>query len=151
MAERTTGFTNVAIEENLTVGGAISFTGNAAVTGTLAVTGLATFTAGIDGKVILAGTETIAAGGTTTALNLAKTFHNIDADAGGDIFTLANGTQGQIMVIILKTATGTATITPATFLGGTSITLNAAGDSVMLGYQTGLGWSIIGGNSYAVV
>jgi hypothetical protein len=82
---------------------------------------------------------------------LTKFHHDIDADAGGDIFTLADGVQGQIVVCVLKTATGVATITPATFLGGTSITLNAAGDSVMLRFQTTLGWSILGGNSYAIV
>lgn len=103
------------------------------------------------GKVILDSTETIAAGGTTTALDLTKFHHDIDADAGGDIFTLADGTQGQIVVCVLKTATGVATITPATFLGGTSVTLNAAGDSVMLRFQTTLGWSVIGGNGYSVV
>lgn len=100
---------------------------------------------------IFAGTETIAAGGTTTALDLTKTCHNIDSDAGGDIFTLANGTAGQIMIIIQKTATGVSTITPATKTGFTSVTFNAAGDSVILQYYTTLGWIIIGGNSYTVV
>ena len=103
------------------------------------------------GSVVFSWTETIAAGGTTKPLDLTKTLHNIDADAGWDIFTLANGTAGQIIICILKTATWVATITPATFLGGTSVTLNAAGDSVMFVYQTTLGWSIVGWNSYAVV
>lgn len=105
----------------------------------------------IANKVVLSGSETIAAGWTTTALSLTVPVHNIDADAGWDIFTLANGVAWQIMVIFLKTATGVATITPATFLGGTSITLNAAWDSVMLIYVTTLGWTIIWGNSYAIV
>jgi hypothetical protein len=74
-------------------------------------------TAGTTGKVIHTGSETIAAAGTTTALDLTKFHHDIDADAGGDTFTLANGTAGQITLIVLKTATGTATITPQTFLG----------------------------------
>ena len=104
----------------------------------------------LSGKVIPNSTETIAAGGTSTALDLTKFHHDIDADAGGDTFTLANGVEGQITVCVMKSATGTATITPATFLGGTSITFNAAGDSVMLRFQDTLGWSIIGGNSYGV-
>jgi len=94
-------------------------------------------------------TETIAAGGTTTALSLAKFHHDIDADAGGDAFTLANGTVGQMVLIVMKTATGDAVITPATFLGGTNITLDAAGDSVCL-YYSALGWQIVGGNGYEV-
>lgn len=140
---------NILINTNkFTVAGA---TGNTVIAGTASVAGLLTATAGIDGKVIFAGTETIAAGGTSTALALTKTLHNIDADAGGDTFTLADGIAGQIIVCVLKTATGVATITPATFTGGTSVTLNAAGDSVMFVFQTTLGWSIVGGNSYAVV
>lgn len=101
-------------------------------------------------KVIWAATETIAAGGTTTALSLSKTVHYVDADAGGDIFTLAAGTTGQIMTILMKSSTGTATITPAALAGGTSVTFNAIGDSVMLQYMDSK-WFILGGNSYAVI
>lgn len=54
------------------------------------------------------------------------------------------------MICVLKSATGTATITPATFLWGTSVTLNAAWDTVMFVFQDTLGWSIIGWNSYAI-
>jgi len=109
------------------------------------------WTTSLDAAVIYWGTETIAAGWTTTALDLTKTVHDIDSDAGGDIFTLANGTVWQIQICVLKSATWVATITPATFLGWTSVTLNAAWDTVMFVYQATLGWSIIGGNSYAVV
>lgn len=103
-----------------------------------------------DGNRFVPTTETIAAGGTSTALDLTKFHHDIDADAGGDIFTLADGVVGQEVLIVLKTATGVATITPATFLGGTSITLDAIGDSVRL-YFGANGWQIAGGNSYAIV
>lgn len=132
------------------VWGNSTVTGNQTVWGTLTVTGLATLTAGITGKVILASTETIAAGGTSTALSLTKTCHFIDADAGGDIFTLAAGTEGQIMCIVMKSSTGTATITPSALHQWTSITFNAAGDTVILGY-IGEKRAILGGNSYAIV
>ena len=147
--------TNEQLSINAKGSGAIAIgdvsTGAVAITPATTITGLATLTAGITGKLIVTSTETIAAGGTTTALSLTKFHHDIDADSGGDVFSLADGVQGQIVVCVLKTATGVATITPATFLGGTSITLNAAGDSVMLRFQTTLGWSILGGNSYAIV
>ena len=55
------------------------------------------------------------------------------------------------MVIIMKTATGIATVTPATKTGFTSVTMNAAGESVVLQFFTTLGWIIIGGNAYTVV
>jgi len=103
-----------------------------------------------DGNIIAASTETIAAGGTTTALSLTTQVHYIDADAGGDIFTLADGVSGQIMFIAMASATGVATITPTNLRGGTSVTLNAAGDSVILQFIA-TKWNIIGGNSYAVV
>jgi len=121
------------------------------ITPVTTITGALTLTAGIAAQVIFTGTATIAAGGTTTALDLTKTCHNIDADAGGDTFTLADGIAGQTMFIIMKTATGVATITPATKTGFTSVTFNAAGDSVILQYFTTLGWIIMGGNSYTVV
>lgn len=97
-------------------------------------------------------TETIAAGGTTTALDLTKSIHYVDADAGGDIVTLADGTNGQITTLIMASATGTLTATPANLIGGTSVTFNAAGDTVVLQFSSAASaWAIIGGNSYAVV
>lgn len=106
---------------------------------------------------VLSGFNTVAAGGTTTVLDPASTVHFITADAGGDIFTLAAGTKGQEVYIFTNSATGTATITPAGLIGGTSITFNAAGDSVCLKYlptnaaETTFAWVITGGNSYAIV
>jgi hypothetical protein len=117
--------------------------------GTFSVSGLATLTAGIAAKVIFAGTETIAAAGTSTALDLAKTVHYVDADAGGDTFTLADGVEGQIMTIAMASSTGVATITPTNLRGGTSVTFNAAGDSVVLQFIAAE-WNILGGNSYGV-
>jgi len=108
-----------------------------------------TGTVNFGGAFILSGTETIAAGGTSTALSLTKSVHYIDADAGGDTFTLADGTAGQITTILLTSSTGVATITPANLAGGTSVTLNADGDSVVLQFMD-TEWFILGGNSYAV-
>ena len=103
----------------------------------------------VTGSLILNGTETIAAGGTSTALDLSKTFHHLDADAGGDIFTVADGVTGQIIVCTMESSTGTATITPTNLEGGTSVTFNGAGDSVILGFIDSQ-WYILGGNSYGV-
>lgn len=134
--------------------GATVIAGNAQGTAALTVTaGDLVLTAGnatVGGKFILSGTETIAAGGTSTALALTKSVHYIDADAGGDTFTLADGVAGQIMTILLTSSTGVATITPTNLAGGTSVTLNADGDSVVLQFMD-TEWFILGGNSYAVV
>ena len=109
-----------------------------------------TVPSGINDKIIFNATETIAAGGTTTALDLTKTLHHIDADAGGDIFTLAAGTTGQVMIVTMESATGVATVTPVAMAGGTSVTMNAAGESVIFVYQDSQ-WYIAGGNAYTVV
>ncbi len=134
--------------------GATTIAGSAIGTAALTLTaGDLTITSGnltAGGKVIFSATETIAAGGTSTALSLTKTVHYIDADAGGDTFTLADGVAGQIMTILLTSSTGVATITPTNLAGGTSVTLNADGDSVVLQFMD-TEWFILGGNSYAVV
>ena len=111
------------------------------ITPATTVTGLLTLTAWTTWKVIHAWTETIAAWWTTTALDLTKFHHDIDADAWGDIFTLANGTAWQLTLIVLKTATWIATITPATFLWWTSVTLNAVWESILF-YYGALWWQI---------
>ena len=59
---------------------------------------------------------------------------------GADALTLANGTVGQVKVITMIVDGGDATLTPTTFAGGTTITFNDAGDSVILVYNTTVGW-----------
>ena len=65
-------------------------TGAVTITPVTTITGALTLTAGVAAKIIHTSTETIAAGGTSTALDLTKYHHDIDADAGGDTFTLAD-------------------------------------------------------------
>ena len=67
-----------------------------------------------------------------------------------DALTLANGTVGQIKIIVMKADGGDGTITPATFAGGTTITLNDVGDSVMLTYATTIGWVLIANNGCTI-
>jgi len=69
---------------------------------------------------------------------------------GADALTLANGTVGQIKIIVMKADGGDGTITPATFAGGTTITMNDVGDSVMLTYATTIGWVLIANNGCTI-
>mgnify|MGYP001381523376 FL=1 len=81
----------------------------------------------------------------------AITSHTVSA--ANDDLSLAAGLAGQIKIIYLKALSnsGTSRITPAALTGGTTITLNAVGDSVLLMYSGTLSsWVILGGNSYAV-
>ena len=64
--------------------------------------------------------------------------------------TLANGTPGQILTIIITavTGSGTYTLTPATMTGFTSLLFNAALDSATLLYvDSTVGWIVLSTNS----
>ena len=67
-----------------------------------------------------------------------------------DALTLANGTVGQIKIIVMKVDGGDGTITPATFAGGTTIAMNDVGDSVMLTYATTIGWVLVANNGCTI-
>lgn len=94
--------------------------------------------------------ETVDAGGEETALDLGYGSYDIDSDAGGDLFTLADGASGEIKTIVQKSSTGTSTVTPANFSAGTSITMDTAGQTVVLQFMNG-SWHIIGGYGYTVI
>lgn len=105
---------------------------------------------GLNGRVLLSSIETIVAGGTSTVLDRDFSVHFIDADAGGDIFTLADGDEGEVAEIYCASATGICTVTPANLSGGTSVTLNADGESVKLRFVSS-SWRINGGNAFTVI
>jgi len=93
--------------------------------------------------------------GDTQTASVTTMITNHTVSAANDDLALAAGVAGQLKLIYLKALSnsGTSRITPASFNGGTTITLNAVGDSVLLMYTAGAasaGWTIIGGNSYAV-
>lgn len=65
--------------------------------------------------------------------------------------TLANGTVGQILTIVMTTdGGGDATLTPTTKTGFSTITFDAVGNSVTLQYFTTLGWMILANNGATV-
>ena len=91
--------------------------------------------------------------GDTVAGSVATAITNHTVSAADDDMSLAAGVSGQLKIIYLKelSNSGTSRITPAALTGGTTITLNAVGDSVLLMYSGTLSsWVILGGNSYAV-
>lgn len=134
----------------LTTAGKLTITNTEAVTVSGAFTLSGVLTA--NSAIVAGGIQDVAAGGTTTALTVAtKSVFTVGADAGGDIMTIVNGTAGQIIYVICEDATGTVTVTPDTFGGGTSITFDAVGDAITLVYTAGTGWNIVGGNSYTII
>lgn len=136
-----------------TVAGA---TGNTVVGGTLGVTGLSTLTGGatIGGALIQGGTGAITTTSGPGAIAITGQIHEVTTTGAGDAMTLANGTAGQRLCVIYV-AEGevgdTAVITPTTLAGGSTITLNALGDSADLVYSATGGWYVLGlGGSAAV-
>ena len=57
---------------------------------------------------------------------------------------LANGAVGQVKIICMTTDGGTATLTPTTLNGYTTVAFDTVGDSCILIYNTTGGWSVIG-------
>lgn len=124
-----------------------STTGN--ITLTDGANGAITLTPNGSGKVDIAGpalmskTESIGAG-TGGAIDVVSSISELATDAGGDAFQLADGTEGQLKFIILKTdGGGDAVITPANPGGYTNITMADAGDSVTLMFTNGK-WYVVG-------
>jgi hypothetical protein len=66
------------------------------------------------------------------------------ASSAAIALTLADGTQGQIKVIVFITDGGDATLTPTTMNDGTTLTFADAGDSAILMWIGASGWQVIG-------
>ena len=77
-------------------------------------------------------------GSTSSAINVTTPVTEVDATSGAAPVTLADGSNGQIKTIINVSTSGTnaVTITPANFAQGTTVTLNAPGESVTFIYKS---------------
>ena len=86
---------------------------------------------------------------TATALSVSTAFSTVDSSSGATGVSLAAGVAGQIKTVICTTAGNNITITPASTVGsGTTVVLDAAGESVTLMY-TGTAWAAIATSSFA--
>ena len=109
--------------------------GNVSVAGNVTATGM--FVGGVDTR-----TGPGAISITTLTTEIVTTGTN-------DALTLANGTLGQIKILVMKTDGGDGIITPATFANGTNITMDAVLDSVTLVY-TSTGWVVLAAQNVAI-
>lgn len=126
----------VALGSTLSVTGASTFTG--AITANGGITGQITGTGAFTGS-----TETVTGSGAVGITTLTTKLNT----TGGGTYTLANGTDGQVKIVVLTVDSGTdAVITPTTKTGFTTITLGDAGDGVVLVYTTTTGWICVGNN-----
>jgi len=90
-------------------------------------------------------------GSTSTAVTLTESTTLVNATAGAAPVTVADGADGQVKIIINKSTSGTnaVTITPASFVSGTTVNIDAPGRSVILFFKDSK-WNVIGGNGQVV-
>ena len=96
--------------------------------------------------------QSITASGSTQAADLTSAVTLIDATSATAPTTLAAAsTDGQIKTILNASTGGTnaVTITPANFKQGTTVTLNAPGESVTLIYKSSF-WYVLSGEGHVV-
>tara|TARA_B110000858_G_scaffold19889_1_gene19918 strand:- start:461 stop:922 length:462 start_codon:yes stop_codon:yes gene_type:complete len=90
-------------------------------------------------------------GSTSSAVEITNAVTEVNATAGDAPVTVADGANGQIKTII-NTSTGgsnSVNIVPSNLRGGTTVTLNAPGETVSLMFKNS-NWNIIAGNGYSV-
>ena len=94
--------------------------------------------------------QSVTASGSSTAVTLTQSVTEVSANSAAETLTVADGSDGQIKIILNTSTSGTevVTITPTNLRGYTSVLLNAPGESVTLMFKNS-NWNIIGGNGYA--
>ena len=88
------------------------------------------------------GVQTLTGSGSTEVINLTDTVTLLVTTGGGQNFSLANGTEGQLKIISMKTDGGNGIVTPASFVNGSTITFDDVEDTIVLMYQS-TGWVVL--------
>ena len=85
----------------------------------------------------------------SSAISVSTAISLVDSSGGATGLSLAAGVTGQMKTIICTTAGNNITVTPAATVGsGTTVVLDAAGESVQLLY-TGTAWAAVATSSFA--
>lgn len=100
----------------------------------------------LTGVVTLGGSDTLTGAGAVSV----TAAHTELVTTGANALTLANGGDGQVKVISMKTNGGDGTLTPTTKTGFSTITFTAVGQTATLIYKTGSGWIILAVNGATV-
>jgi hypothetical protein len=104
-----------------------------------ATTGAVTVKSSFGTDVILSAQSLSGAG----AVDITNAFTSLTTTGAAQALTLANGSVGEIKVIVHTVDGGSAVLTPTTKIGFSTVTFTDVGDSAMLIY-TSAGWAIIG-------
>lgn len=103
-----------------------------------ATTGAVTVNSSFGTDVILASQALSGAG----AVDVTNTLTQLTTTGSAQALTLANGTAGEIKVIVHVVDGGSAVLTPTTKIGFSTITFTGVGESATLVY-TAAGWAIV--------
>jgi hypothetical protein len=108
-------------------------------------TGAVTINSAFDTGVVV-GTQSLSGAG---AVDVTNAFTALTTTGSAQALTLANGSVGEVKIIVHVVDGGSAVLTPTTPLGYATITFTAAGDSVALIY-TAAGWAITGSRGVTI-
>ena len=118
-----------------------------AITGNITGNVTGNVTGDLTGRVF--GTVTTRSGAGAVPITAATV--QISTGAGAAALTLANGTAGQMLTLVMTVdGGGDATLTPTTKTGFTTIVFGDVGDAVVLQYFTTLGWMVVSNNGATV-
>ena len=98
------------------------------------------------GKDVVLSAQSLSGAG---AVNITDAFTSLTTTGAAQALTLANGSVGEVKVIVHTVDGGSAVLTPTTKIGFTTITFTAVGDAVTLIY-TSAGWAVIGSKGVTI-
>jgi hypothetical protein len=90
--------------------------------------------------VVVASNQNLSGAG---AVNITAMLTSLTTTGSAQALTLADGSVGQVKIIVHTVDGGSAVLTPTTKIGFSTVTFTAVGDSVALIY-TATGWAIFG-------
>jgi hypothetical protein len=98
------------------------------------------------GKDVVLSTQSLSGAG---AVNVTDAFTSLTTTGASQALTLANGSVGEVKIIVHAVDGGSAILTPTTKIGFSTITFTAVGDAVTLIY-TSAGWAVIGSKGVTI-
>ena len=95
--------------------------------------------------------EAITADASSQVANITSAVTEVDATSATGALSLADGAEGQIKTFINVSTSGTnnVVITPTNLRGGTTITINAEGETVTCMFKNAK-WNVIAGHGFVV-
>jgi hypothetical protein len=98
------------------------------------------------GKDVILSAQALSGAG---AVDVTNAFTSLTTTGAAQALTLANGSEGEVKVIVHTVDGGSAVLTPTTKIGFSTVTFTNVGDSVMLIY-TSAGWAVIGSRGVTI-